>query len=178
MDLILLASLASIECLLTDLSSIIIGHLHLKDPIKGAFIIYIEGGLSWFWRGSLFFPTMISGGLWKISNKNDIKHRGVRPFFSWKGYENMLLDALIIPVFYFISRKCWYRTRVWKLMHDTHFLCYKISVSGSNLLSSPSSLLCSLHSLSSLSCSPRVERWLARWYRLLCSGLMKITRVL
>ena len=44
MDLILLASLASIECLLTDLSSIIIGHLHLKDPIKGAFIIYLERG--------------------------------------------------------------------------------------------------------------------------------------
>ena len=84
MDLILLASLASIECLLTDLSSIIIDHLHLKDPIKGAFIIYLEGGLSWFWRGSLFFPTMISGGLWKISNKNDIKHRGVPTIFFLK----------------------------------------------------------------------------------------------
>ena len=40
----------------------------------------------------------------------------------------MLLDALIIPVFYFISTKCWYRTRVWNLMHDAHFLCYNVSL--------------------------------------------------
>ena len=46
---------------------------------KGAFIIYLEGGIWWFWGGSLFFPTMIwgggGGGLWKISNENYFEHK-------------------------------------------------------------------------------------------------------
>ena len=62
MDLILLASLASIECLLTDLSSIITGHLHLKDPIKGAFIIYLEGGAIMVLKGVTLFPYYDLGG--------------------------------------------------------------------------------------------------------------------
>ena len=66
------------------------------------------------------------GELWKIPNENDIEHRGVNHFFPEK--ENMPLDALIIAGFYFISTKCWYRTWVRNLMHDTHFLCFKVSL--------------------------------------------------
>ena len=56
-------------------------------------------------------------------------------------------------VFYFISTKCWYKTTVWNLMHDAHFLCYKVSL------------------------------WVAQTHswqhgQLLCSGLMKIISVL
>ena len=51
-------------------------------------------------------------------------------FFSLKrkGNENMLSDALIIPVFYFISIKCSHRTRVSNLMHDALFLRQKVSL--------------------------------------------------
>ena len=83
------------------------------------------------WRGINLFSFHDLGELWKIPNENDIEHReGGQLFFSWKrkGNENMLLDAPIIPLFYFISIKCWYSTRVWNLMHDTHFLCYKVCV--------------------------------------------------
>lgn len=54
-----------------------------------------------FEGGSLSLPTTIQGGLWKICNENDIEHRGKPTMFSWKrkGKENMLLEALIIPVF-------------------------------------------------------------------------------
>jgi len=78
-------------------------------------------------RGVTLFPYYDLGGLW---NENGIEHRRGQPFFTGKRKENenMLLDALIIPVFYFISTKCWYRTRERNLMHDTHFLCYKVSL--------------------------------------------------
>ena len=64
--------------------------------------------LLWFRGGCGKFPTKITSSI----------GGGGQPFFSWerKGSENMLLDALIIPVFYFILTKCWYRTRVWNLM--------------------------------------------------------------
>ena len=59
-------------------------------------------------RGDTLFPYYDFGGLWKISNENDIEHRWGQLFLSSKrkGNENMLLDGLIIPVFYFISTKC------------------------------------------------------------------------
>ena len=56
-------------------------------------------------RRVTLFPYYDLGGLWKISNENDIEHREGQPFFfpeKRKGNENML----IIPVFYFISTKC------------------------------------------------------------------------
>ena len=53
---------------------------------------------------------------------------GGQSFFPEKGNEDMLLDALIIPAFNFFSTKCWYKTRVWNLMHAAHFLCYKVSL--------------------------------------------------
>ena len=97
---------------------------------KGAFIIYLEGGLWWFWGGwgggHSFSLLWFRGGCGKFPTKiTSSIGGGGQPFFSWerKGSENMLLDALIIPVFYFILTKCWYRTRVWNLMHDAHFLC-------------------------------------------------------
>ena len=41
--------------------------------------------------------------MWKISIENDIDHMGEATIFCpEEGYENMLLDALIIRVFYFI----------------------------------------------------------------------------
>ena len=76
--------------------------------------------------GCILFPYYDLGKLWKIPNENDIEHRGANHFFPEK--ENMRLDALIIPGFYFISTKCWYRTWVRNLMHDTHFLCFKVSL--------------------------------------------------
>ena len=89
-----------------------------------------RGWAMMIFRGVTLFLFYNLGGLWKISNENDIEHRGWgepffswkrkgdengEPFFSWKrkGDENMLLDALINLVFYFILTKCWYRTRVW-----------------------------------------------------------------
>ena len=41
-------------------------------------------------RGVTLFPTMIYGegeGLWKISDENDIKHRGANHFFPEKEKE-------------------------------------------------------------------------------------------
>ena len=41
-------------------------------------------------RGVTLFPTMIYGegeGLWKISDENDIKHRGANYFFPEKEKE-------------------------------------------------------------------------------------------
>ena len=84
---------------------------------RGWAMMILRGGhsfsLLWFRRGCGKFPTKITSSI----------GGGGQPFFSWKrkGNENMLLDALIIPVFYFISTKCWYRTRVWNVMHDAHF---------------------------------------------------------
>ena len=70
-----------------------------------------EGG-----GGHSFFPTMIYGGRWGGCRKFPTKMTssiggggggGDNHFFpeKRKGNENMLLDALIIPVFYFISKK-------------------------------------------------------------------------
>ena len=157
---------------------------------KGAFIIYLGGGLWWFWGVvTLFSYYDLGAGVWKISNENDIEDRGDQPFFSWKrkGNENMLLDPLIIPVFYFIWTKCWYRTRVWSLMHDTHFLCYKVSLRVAQTHSRhPSSLSLSPHSQSPQTRSPhshalqelKMTCEMMQHQKLLCSGLMKIISVL
>ena len=71
---------------------------------KGAFIIYLKVGAMIILMGCTLFPYYDLGELWKIPNENDIEHRGGQPFFPEK--ENMRLDALIIPGFYFISTKC------------------------------------------------------------------------
>lgn len=59
-------------------------HNYLRKNCKGAFIIYVDWGYDDFEGGSLFFTTMIKGGLWKIPNQNDIDHRqgGADKFFS------------------------------------------------------------------------------------------------
>ena len=83
-----------------------------------------RGALWWFSGEAHSFSLLwFRGGCWKFATKNDIKHMGSWTIFSWKikGNENMLLDALIIPVFHFISTKCWYRI-------DAHYLCYKASL--------------------------------------------------
>ena len=52
---------------------------------KGAFIIYLKGVIlkdDDFEGGGTLFPHYDLGGLWKISNENDIEHRGSQPFFS------------------------------------------------------------------------------------------------
>ena len=47
-------------------------------------------------------PSIIKGGRGKFPKKNDIEHRGANHFFPEKEKEmKMLLDTLIIPVFYF-----------------------------------------------------------------------------
>ena len=91
---------------------------------RGAFIIYL-GGATMIWGGSLFFPTPITL-INQTKMTSSIGGWGVT-IFSWKrkGNENMKIDAPIIPV---ISTKCWYRTRVWNLMHFALFLCYKVSL--------------------------------------------------
>ena len=68
---------------------------------KGAFIIYLEGGYDYF-EGGHSFSLVLFRGAWKIYNKNDIEHRGANHFFpeKEKGMK-MLLDAIIIRVFYF-----------------------------------------------------------------------------
>ena len=38
-------------------------------------------------RGVTLFPYYDLGGLWKISNENDIEHRGGQPFFPEKEKE-------------------------------------------------------------------------------------------
>ena len=53
-------------------------------------------------RELTLFSFYYLGGLWKISNKNDIERRGANHFFPEKEKEmKMLLDAFRIPVFYF-----------------------------------------------------------------------------
>ena len=79
--------------------------------LKGAFIIYVEGGYADFEGGHSFSLLWFGGGFGKFPMKMTSSIGGPTIFF-WKrkGNENMLLDALIIPVFYFISTKCWYET--------------------------------------------------------------------
>jgi len=148
---------------------------------KGAFIIYPDGGgYDDFEGGHFFFHSLLwcRGGHGKIPMKMTLSMGG-QPFFFWKRKENenMPMDALIIPVFYFISTKCWYRTRVWKLMHDTHFLCYKVSlwVAQTHSRHPPQSRSPLSHSPRTHSPhSPRVERWLTRWYSMAnCYAVVK-----
>ena len=73
---------------------------------KGAFIIYLEGGggggYDDFEGGHSFCLLLFRGGCGKFKKKNDIEHRGANHFFPEKEKEmKMLLDTLIIPVFYF-----------------------------------------------------------------------------
>lgn len=53
------------------------------------------------WRGATLFPYYDLGeGYGKFPTKMTLNIGEGQPFFSWKGNENMLLDALKIPVFY------------------------------------------------------------------------------
>ena len=49
---------------------------------KGAFIIYLEGGLWWFWGGVTFFPYYDLGGAVENFNENYIEHKG-GPTIFW-----------------------------------------------------------------------------------------------
>ena len=59
------------------------------------------------WDQTKFCMKIVFKSWWADrGNENDIEHWGGQPFFflkKRKGNENMLLDALIIPVFYVIS---------------------------------------------------------------------------
>ena len=50
---------------------------------KGALIIYLEGGLWWFWGGGVtLFPYYDLGGAVENSNENYIEHKG-GPTIFW-----------------------------------------------------------------------------------------------
>ena len=80
-------------------------HNYLRKNCKGAFIIYVDRGYDDFEGGSLFLPTMIKGGLWKIPNQNDIEHRGGADkfFFPEKEKEMKICCWTLLKFLSFIS---------------------------------------------------------------------------
>ena len=111
--------------------------LRSKLKSKGAFIIYLEGGLWWFLRGITLFPYYDIGGAMENFQRKLYRTWGGNHFFSWKrkGNENMMLDSLIIPVFYLIRQnvdtELEYET--WcmdKLQAVQNIACKIISVDG------------------------------------------------